>query len=102
MQGTYQFIFEQAGENDGLVPVSSQLWTNELVAADGTVKQIAQRPFPVPVDHFNELGWWDLQELSGSRWWRLNLRKEKRAFETAVKEAYLHIAQEVTTAVSPP
>ena len=46
MQGSYQFIFEQAGENDGLVPVSSQLWTNELVAADGTVKQIANGRFP--------------------------------------------------------
>ncbi len=91
MKGTYQFIYEQAGENDGLVPVSSQLWTTELVATDGTVKQIAQRPFPVPVDHINEVGWWDLQELSSTRWWRRGLRKEKKAFETAVKEAYLEI-----------
>ena len=69
------------------------------MAADGTVKQIAQRPFPVPVDHINEVGWWDLQELSSPHWWRRELRKEKQAFETAVKEAYLEIVREVTTAV---
>ena len=27
------------------------------------------------------------KRLSGRRWWHINLRKEKRAFETAVKEA---------------
>ena len=100
LKGSYQFLYEQAGDNDGLVPVSSQMWTNELVAADGTVKRIAQRPFPVPVDHLNEIGWWDLQELSSPRWWHWNLRQEKKAFETAVKEAYLEIVREVTTAVS--
>ena len=86
MKGTYQFIYEQAGENDGLVPVSSQLWTTELVAADGTVKQIAQRPFPVPVDHINEVGWWDLQELSSPHWWRRGLRKRKRRLKRPLKK----------------
>ena len=99
LKGSYLYLFEQAGDNDGLVPVSSQLWTTELVAADGTVKQITQRPFPIPVDHLNQVGWWDLQELSRPRWWHWNLRKEKKAFETAVKDAYLEIVQEVTTAV---
>jgi triacylglycerol lipase len=101
LKESHQFILEADGKNDGLVSVSSQLWVSELVAADGAIKQIRQRPFPLPVDHLNETGWWDLQELSGTRWWRRNLRKEKRAFETAVKEAYLHIAREITTAVPP-
>jgi triacylglycerol lipase len=101
LKTSYQLIYHQDGENDGLVPVTSQLWTDKLVASDRTVKHIPQNQFPVPADHFNEIGWWDLAELSGTRWWKLNLRREKKAFETAVKEAYLQIAQEVTTAVPP-
>jgi triacylglycerol lipase len=97
LKGAYQLIYKTDGENDGLVPVTSQLWTDKLFAENGTEKQIPQKQFPVPVDHFNEIGWWDLAELTGTRWWNLNLRREKRAFETAVKKAYLHIAQEITT-----
>ncbi len=92
----YQFILARRGDNDGLVSVSSQLWTDKLIAENGTVKQIPQKQFPVPADHLNQLAWWDLQELSGTQWWDLDLRREKQAFETAVKEAYLSIAREVT------
>ena len=99
LKGSWEIISAYEGENDGLVSASSQLWTAQLTAVDGTTKSVVQHRFPFPLDHFNETGRWDLQELSGTRWWRMNLRREKKTFETAVKEAYLHIAREITTAV---
>jgi hypothetical protein len=44
-------------------------------------------------DHLNQVGWWDIRELLKLRWWRTGLIKEKVRFETAVKNAYLQIAQ---------
>jgi len=94
-------IFEEEGANDGLVSHASQLWTDSLVTVDGTTKTISQQDFPRPVDHLNEVGWWDIQESCSWHWWRVDKWLAKRRFETAVKEAYLAIAREVTTAVSP-
>ncbi len=96
LQRPYDIIFAQEGENDGLVSVQSQLWTDRLVADDGTTKPVHQFHFPIPADHLNEIGWWDVRELGRANWWRLNMLREKRGFETAVKNIYLTIAQDVT------
>lgn len=53
----WHFINKHAGPNDGLVPVSSQEWTPELVAG-ATRKRIEIQQFPFPADHLNEMGWW--------------------------------------------
>ncbi len=97
LQKSFDIIFEKEGENDGLVSVRSQRWEKELVAEDGRKKVITQHPFPVPADHLNELGWWDLNELKRARWWRRGLVREKRAYETRIKDVYLKIAREVSS-----
>jgi len=96
LQRPYDIIAAQEGDNDGLVSMQSQLWTSQLVADDGTVKPVHQFRFPLPADHLNEIGWWDVHELCRANWWRLNLLREKRRFETAVKNVYLTIARDVT------
>lgn len=82
-------VFEET--NDGLVPLSSQKWTDKLTASDGTTKQIIQKEFPMPADHLNQVGWWDSNEavnpLLGGSW--LEQRDE---FESKIKEVYLEIA----------
>ena len=97
----WSIIFDEEGPNDGLVSHSSQLWTDKLVAADGATKNVPQHEFPLPVDHINEVGWWDISEICGWHWWRVDKWLAKRRFETAVKDTYLKIAREVTTAVPP-
>lgn len=82
-------VFEET--NDGLVPLSSQKWTDKLTASDGTTKLITQKEFPMPADHLNQVGWWDSNEavnpLLGGSW--LEQRDE---FESKIKEVYLEIA----------
>jgi triacylglycerol lipase len=94
---SWQIIFDEQGENDGLVPLSSQKWRSELVGHNGKTKVVPQHNFPIPADHLNQIGWWNLEELNRPRWWRLNLLKEKRAFETAVRQVYLQIANDVSS-----
>ncbi len=96
LKHSWAIIFEAEGPNDGLVPVSSQRWTEELVSDDGVVKQIRQHDFPVPADHLNQIGWWDLAELRRFAWWRVNAFRQKRQYESAIKDVYLKIAREVT------
>lgn len=86
---------EETKENDGLVPFRSQQWTSELVGPEGKTKQIVQHIFPMPADHLNQIGWWDLDELNRSGWWKLNMLEEKRQFETAIRHIYLQIARDV-------
>jgi len=82
-------VFEET--NDGLVPFSSQKWTDKLTASDGTTKLITQKEFPMPADHLNQVGWWDSNEavnpLIGGNW--LEQRDE---FESNIKAVYLEIA----------
>lgn len=76
--------------NDGLVPFKSQQWKNELIATDGTRKQIRQNIFPFQADHLNQVGWWDSNEMvlfAGSR------SGQRREFETKIKNIYLGIAR---------
>jgi triacylglycerol lipase len=63
---SWKFISDKEGNNDGLVPQHSQKWTDELVASDGTRKRVPQNEFPIPADHLNQVGWWNLTESLGS------------------------------------
>lgn len=83
-------VREQEGRNDGVVSVRSQQWAKELIAGDGTRHRIVQRDFPLPADHFNEVGWWDPNEASlfGG-----GIVKQAKNFEQKVRDVYLQIAQ---------
>lgn len=92
--GSWALIRAIDGRNDGLVPVASQMWQSELIAFDGTRKQIAQREFPFRADHLNQTGWWDLREtlkpsIGG------DLIQQKINYELKVKNIYLEIARDL-------
>ncbi|CAN5385333.1 hypothetical protein BH10ACI1_BH10ACI1_18110 [soil metagenome] len=89
---SWAFIRAMDGRNDGLVPVRSQKWESELVASDGTRKQIIQKEFPFPADHLNECGWWDLAEAVNP-FFGGSLTQQKANYELKVKNIYLEIAQ---------
>ena len=97
LQHTWQLIHDQEGDNDGLVSVTSQHWANELTADDGTSKPIHQHTFPLPADHLNQLGWWDINELQGSKWWQFNALRQRRHYEEEIRNVYLKIANQVST-----
>jgi triacylglycerol lipase len=80
------------GANDGLVSLASQYWARELRRPDGTTKQVLRYGFPVPADHLNQLGWWDLDELAGLHWWQWRPLWRRWRFETAVKQFYTQLA----------
>ncbi|HOL73230.1 MAG TPA: hypothetical protein PKW45_17420, partial [Bryobacteraceae bacterium] len=87
LQAFWQIIQNFEGDNDGLVPVRSQLWCAELVS-DGHRKRVAQHRFPIPADHFNQIGWWDVREwLAG---------QNPVEYERAIQAVYLRIAQSVS------
>ena len=94
LQPSWDAVDRVEGANDGLASVKSKSW-KPLLIGKGRQKPVQQRRFPVDADHLNELGWWDLNELQGWRWW-LNpwLRRDIREFEDKVKTAYLNMAQE--------
>lgn len=89
-------IREHAGRNDGLVPFTSQQWTRELTASDGSRKAIAQREFPLPADHLNQVGWWDPQEATNPATIFTNPFKQAREYENKIKKLYLEMAQDLT------
>jgi triacylglycerol lipase len=95
LQPSWQLVFDEEGENDGLIPAHSQAWTDLLVSDDGLTKRVAQYHFPFPADHLNQLAWWDLEELTTFHWWRLSLIREKNRYENAVRNIYLQIAGQV-------
>ncbi|HEX8335244.1 MAG TPA: hypothetical protein VF621_00860 [Pyrinomonadaceae bacterium] len=93
----------EEGENDGLVSVTSQRWTDRLRGASGE-KKVEQHDFPVFGDHFNEVGWWEAHQLSGKLGLRallnpFNLVREvledRSAYEDAIKGTYLSIAEDL-------
>ncbi len=87
------FIRDQAGKNDGLVPVSSQSWKRELIARDGRRKLITQKEFPLPADHLNQVGWWDPQEAANPLKVFQSHFKQKTDYENKIRDVYLDIAQ---------
>lgn len=92
---TAWFIIHQAeGDNDGLVSLTSQLWTDELVADDGRTKSVTQVRFPVPADHLNQVGWWDPQETSPLGI-LLSPQKQAAAYESRIRQVYLDMAEAV-------
>lgn len=99
-QKTWQITYDLEGDNDGLVSKTSQRWQDRLVADDGTTKIIAQHDFPVAADHVNQMGWWHLYGLQRAEWWDWGIWKEKRHYETAIKNIYLSIAQDITRRAS--
>lgn len=88
------FIQNNDGKNDGLVSVRSQQWKNELVANDGTVKRIAQKEFPLPADHLNQVGWWDWEEAV-SPIFGGTFQNQRNNYETRIKNLYLETARDL-------
>ena len=86
-------IHDHEGRNDGLVPFKSQQWRRELVASDGVRKQVAQKEFPVPADHLNQIGWWDPQETLNPKLLFTPILKQAADYERTIKDVYLEIAQ---------
>jgi triacylglycerol lipase len=92
---SWDVISSEEGENDGLVSVKSQAWVSELNSDEGASKQIVQKQFPVPADHLNEVGWWDLDEVHKDGVFHgLSSRTE---YERSIKQVYLGIAQGLRT-----
>jgi triacylglycerol lipase len=93
LQPSWEVIKRVEGDNDGLVPSTSQAWVSELVAADGTVKKVVQKQFPIPADHLNEVGWWDLDEMRGDG--PFNKLTSRDEYELAIRNVYLGIARDL-------
>ena len=91
----WQIIDAAEGPNDGLVPLHSQQWATKLISDSGVEKTIRQHHFPIPADHLNQTGWWDLDELRQVKWWQMDILSERRKYETVIKNVYLKIAREV-------
>ena len=87
------FIRDQEGRNDGLVSATSQFWKRELVSNDGRRKSVTQRDFPLAADHLNQVGWWDPQEAANPKKFFQSFVKQKKNFESEVKDVYLSIAR---------
>lgn len=95
LQIAWDIINREEGENDGLVPVTSQAWLAELAGDEGASKKVVQKKFPIPADHLNEVGWWDLNEIHGDGpFHELDARTE---YEQAIKQVYLDIARDLRT-----
>jgi len=92
LQASWDIIKKEEGDNDGLVPLTSQAWQAEIVGGDGRRKKIAQRQFPVRADHLNEVGWWDLNELHGAAAKLFSFGARER-YENSIKEVYRDIAR---------
>lgn len=93
LQAPWQIIFDAEGDNDGLVPITSQRWQAQLTSDDGATKTIKQHAFPVPADHLNEIGWWDLQEMQHMGGLSFSLPGKIKAYELSIRNVYLEIAQ---------
>ena len=104
LQGSWKEIKKrEEGHNDGLVSVTSQRWTRRLQHGART-KEVGQHDFSVLGDHLNEVGWWDVRQLSGKL--RLSALRNPIAFfkslfndrgeyENRIKAIYLSIAKDL-------
>jgi len=94
-QFAWKILEKYEGENDGMVSVESQRWTDKLIAPDGTVKIVPQHKFPIPADHLDQMGWWNLNEIHKAGWWNMKALREKQKHEEIIKNVYLKIAREI-------
>lgn len=94
-QISWQIINEREGPNDGLVSVESQKWTERLVGKNGTIKPVYQYEFPIPADHMDQMGWWNLNEVHKAAWWNMKALREKNRHEEIIQNVYLKIAMQV-------
>jgi triacylglycerol lipase len=99
LQLSWSIINRFEGKNDGLASVRSQQWEHELTGSDGSRKRIEQFKFPVPADHLNEVGWWDLQEINPLLD-LLNAPKLAGEYESKIKAVYLEIAKRLSGRVT--
>ena len=90
---TWVLVNRLDGDNDGLVSVRSQQWVSELIAGDGTRKEIVQRRFPSAADHLNEIGWWDPEETIIPLFSGVSVVQQALNYEREVRDFYLQIAQ---------
>jgi triacylglycerol lipase len=100
LQPSWDIITKEEGDNDGLVPLTSQAWQPELVSSDGkSRKKVVQKKFAdssgkvIPADHLNEVGWWDLNELHDVKIMKEAGSRDK--YEKKVKEIYRDIARDL-------
>ncbi len=100
-QLTYKIVEKQEGANDGLVSLKSQKWVRYLKSNSGKIKPIIQRQFPIPADHLDQIGWWNLNEIHKAGWWNMKALRAKNQHEMIIKRVYLEIAREVTGLATP-
>jgi triacylglycerol lipase len=93
-QPSWKLINKNAGDNDGLVSVASQKWTKYL-RFNGRVKIIRQKKLPINADHFDQTGWWNLNDFHKAGWWNLAALNDKNKHEEIIKNVYLKIAKDV-------
>lgn len=96
---SWKVIYENEGDNDGLVSANSQRWHKLLISDDGWIKVVKQRSFPFLADHLDQMGWWNVNELHKAGWWNLNARRRRFRRESRIKRIYLRIAQEISEIV---
>jgi triacylglycerol lipase len=73
LRPSFRAIWEEEGENDGLVSLRSALWKDEYF-----MKKI-------DADHLNQIGWWDRGEARSGM--------DRKTFEARIQEVYLEIAK---------
>ncbi|HVE59860.1 MAG TPA: alpha/beta fold hydrolase [Pyrinomonadaceae bacterium] len=95
LQGAWRIINDAEGENDGLVPVKSQMWRSELIGEGIPPKTVHQHIFPVPADHLNEIGWWEINQMSRRKLFDFDLFRSVKNYEDSIKDVYLKIARDV-------
>jgi triacylglycerol lipase len=93
LRPAWKVIKKAEGANDGLVSVASQQWQEEIVSDDGACKRIVQRGFSLPADHLNQVGWWEWKEGDSEN--LLRWRALRDEYETAIKQTYLDIAEDL-------
>lgn len=92
LRPSWDVVYEQEGENDGMVSVRSQLWTTHLRCNDGRCKPVEQIRFPCVADHFNQTGWWDPSKRNRDKS-LAEVRVSIDEFEAGVKQVYLGLVQ---------
>ncbi len=73
LRRSFKVIWEEEGENDGLVSLSSAKWKDHYF-----IKKI-------DADHLNQIGWWDRGEAKSGI--------DKQTFEARIQKVYLEIAR---------